>query len=337
MIFSRRRLPATSSRTPRSIVPLGLVTLVVTELAASGLLGCSSTAPPAASGGAAATGGSTSSGGALPGSGGAPASGGAVGSGGVVGSGGIAATGGTVGSGGDAGSGGAVGSGGAGSGGQTGGDCSSLPVCDDFEGVAAGMPPDATIELGWANDVQFASNVLVSATDAHSPSQSVLISGNDTAPWAFQYAAPGATFYARAHMKTGDPGGSGTAVIGIGLNGSHENEIRLRFKDGIVTLNSTASGDGLAPDPAVCTDCLDVPVDTWFCAEMFYDSTTETARIWIDGTLAAEVVNNVGWHSTSGFPATAERIWFGTMAPNGPAPDVFIDDVAVGPNPIGCL
>jgi hypothetical protein len=200
------------------------------------------------------------------------------------------------------------------------------------------MPPDPAT---WTTELNYADNgdpslVAVSSEDSHSPTRSVKVAGHDTAPWNFQYASPGETFYARAHIKTGDPASSGTAVIGVGLGNSHGDEIRLRFFGGKVTLNSASGGDGLAPDPSVCTECVDVPVDTWFCAEMFYDGTTDTARIWIDGTLAAEVVDNVGWHSGGSFPATAERIWFGTLAPNGAAPTVFIDDVAIGPSPIGC-
>jgi len=199
------------------------------------------------------------------------------------------------------------------------------------------MPPDAGT---WTTELNYANNgsptlVAVSSDEANSPTRSVKIAGNDTAPWNFQYADPGETFYARAYIKTGDPGSSGTVVIGVGLGDSHGDEIRLRFFDGKVMLNSASGGDGLAPGPN-CTECLDVPVDTWFCAEMFYDSTQDTARIWIDGTLAAEVVNNTGWHSGGSFPTTADRIWFGTLAPNGAAPTVFFDDVAVGPTQIGC-
>jgi hypothetical protein len=298
---------------------------------------CSPAAPVTGTGGAPGSGGQVGSGGAAN-TGGSQNSGGTVGTGGAPNSGGAANSGGTAGSGGENATGGTPGSGGAGSGGQSGGDCSSLPVCDDFEGVTAGMPPDP---VTWTTELNYADNgdpalVTVSSDDARSPTRSVKVAGNDTAPWNFQYAAPGETFYARAHIKTADPGSSGTAVIGVGLGSTHGDEIRLRFFGGKVTLNSASGGDGLAPDPSVCTDCLDVPVDTWFCAEMFYDSTTDTARIWIDGELAAEVVNNTGWHSGGSFPIAADRIWFGTLAPNGAAPTVFFDDVAVGPSQIGC-
>jgi hypothetical protein len=222
-------------------------------------------------------------------------------------------------------------------------DCSSLPICDDFESDPMGAAPAASgwaLEYGWNPILETGEEafIQVSAADAHSPGQSVLVdstagSGGENAPWSFAYESPTEPFYARAWYNVVDLGPGNAVLMAVGPD--HNDEIRLRFHEGVITLNS-ASGDGLAPDPFNCTtDCVDAIVGEWFCAELFYDSASQTARLWIDENLAAEVVGNVGWHSSGNFP-TATRIWFGVLGLNGGAPKTFIDDVAVGPDRIGC-
>jgi hypothetical protein len=192
-----------------------------------------------------------------------------------------------------------------------------------------------TEEYGYnPNALPDATKIAVSQEDAHSASNSVKISGGGSDPWVFYATPPGETFYVRVWFKVVTPSAQGV-LIGVGPISGHGDEIRLRLREGKVTLNSPSGGDGLNPDPSNCTDCVSTPAD-WFCAQMFYDGTTDTARLWIDGTLAAEVVNNTGWHSGGSFPAVAERVWFGTLDPGGTPPTLFVDDIAVGLSQIAC-
>ncbi len=197
------------------------------------------------------------------------------------------------------------------------------------------------LEYGW-NPVLEAgeeAHIVVSDEDASSPSKSVRVSstaggGGGSDPWSFAFENPGETFYARAFIHVTDLGGGNATLMAVGPD--HNNEIRLRFHEGTITLNSAGGGDGLNPDPSVCTECLDQIVGSWFCAEMFYDGATDTARLWINDMLAAEVVQNGGWHSSGQFPENSTRVWFGVLGHNGGAPVAYFDDVAVGPEPIGC-
>ena len=310
------------------------------RLALSSLLSLAACSPsnssdPLGSGGGTSTGGVAQSGTGGEGVGAQPGSGGTD----VVGSGGQMATGAQPGSGG-AGTGASEGSGGDGTGaaasggGPGGGDCASLFICDDFESTAASMPPDPgtwSVELGWANDQMQAAKVQVTSEAAHSGSQSVKIDLGD-GPFNFYAAPPSETFYTRAWMKMVSPSGDGT-LQAVGPNHS-DSEIRFRLQAGKVTLNS-AGGDGLAPEPTTCTDCIATPTD-WFCVEMFYDGATESATLWIGGEQAAQVTNNTGWHSSGHFGDMAEKVWFGRLWHQGTAPITYIDDVAVDTSRIGC-
>gem|GEM_PF-1997624 len=205
-------------------------------------------------------------------------------------------------------------------------DCSSLPVCDDFEGGAIDAGTWTNI-LGWGGEAP-ASSISLETSDSHSPGSSVLITPA-SAPIGISTPAPGSSLYLRTWIKV--EGGGGGALFAVGDPTSHGDEIRLRVREGYITLNSAGGGDGLAPDPSGCTPdtCSQVPTD-WFCAEMYFDQGSETATLWIDGTEAASVVGNVGWHSGGSFP-TPGRVWFGSYAPSGSAPSgVYFDDIMVG-------
>lgn len=211
-------------------------------------------------------------------------------------------------------------------------DCSSLPLCDDFE--------EPTLASDWIKLLNYsgngaAENVALSTEDANTGERSVKVNGMSTEPWAIAYENPGDSFYLRAWMKATSVATS-PVLIGIGVKNDHNNEIRMRFKTGKVTLNSAGGGDGLNPDPSNCDQCVDIPTD-WFCAEMFYDRVGQNATLWIDGVQAAAVVSNTGWHSGGSFPATTDYVWFGTLTPDGVSPTVYIDDVAIGPSKIGCF
>ncbi len=239
-----------------------------------------------------------------------------------------------LGSGGD-GSGG-LGTGGDGAGGGTPSDCSSMYRCDDFEASTAGAAPDSSdwsLELGWANDQSAAANVQVTAEDAHSGTQSVRIAAGGNGPFNFWAPPPSETFYTRAWIKMVDAAGNGS-LQAVGSN-HNDSEVRYRNHEGTVTLNS-AGGDGLAPDPFNCSgDCTPIPTD-WFCVEMFYDGTTDSATLWIGEQEAARVENNVGWHSGGSFAEAATFVWFGTLWHQGSAPLTYIDDVAIHSSRIYC-
>lgn len=265
------------------------------------------------------TGSGASTGGTSPGSGGA-------GSGSTTGSGSAAGTGSASGSG--------------GTGGGTGGggtfDCASLPVCDDFESGTVGMAPDPTV---WGTQLDYgnnggASSVVVDTTEAHSGANSVKVLGANGV-YGITVDNPGTSFYLRAWMKS--VGRVGWPVL-LGLGTDPGAEVRVRLKSDAVAIN-IVPGDGLNPVETTtgnCPSCVAIPSD-WFCLRVHADHTTQTFEIWVGDVQAGAVTGNAPWHGgTNIWPASFSTLRLGAMALEGDGGTVYIDDVAIGPDPIAC-
>lgn len=270
--------------------------------------------------------------------GGTPGSGGTVGSGGEgTGSGG-ASTGGTASGGAST---GGTASGGAGTGGGAGTDCSSLPLCTDFESDTAGMVPAGfTANLNY-NSGTNPTNVTVTTEDAYRGSQSVKVIGTEGL-YGIEYADPGDTFYLRTWLKVVGLTNGNPVIVGVGEDNSAEMRMRL-VKKGVNDFHAVAAnastGDGLSPENSngglACDDCVSLPAD-WFCLEMHVDKTSETLQMWVDGEQAVDIVNNTPWSGGAEWPASMDVLRIGSMALEGGGATVFIDDVALGPSRIGC-
>jgi hypothetical protein len=96
----------------------------------------------------------------------------------------------------------------------------------------------------------------------------------------------------------------------------------------------------VAPNTATsgnCPTCVAVPSD-WFCAEMLVDASARSATLWINGAEAASVLDNVGWHVASTWPTfpTPTSVRLGFWGLGGAQATVWIDDVAVAEERIGC-
>ena len=258
---------------------------------------------------------------------------GAAGSGGA-GSGGDLASGGSN-TGGDASSGG-----GDGTGGGAMVDCSSLPICEDFDAGAVGsVPTGFTAQLDYGNNGP-AENVAISSETAHSGTQSVKVIGT-TGLFGLKFETGSESYYLRTWLKiegldTGNP------VI-VGMGGDPNSEIRMRtFKSNSsphYVVANAASGDGLSPPEssgsAACPQCVAVPSE-WFCLRMRVDKATETLQMWVGDQQAVDLQNNSPWHSSGIWPASVSPVRIGGLALQGGGATVFIDDLAVGSDPIAC-
>lgn len=228
-----------------------------------------------------------------------------------------------------------------GAGGSTGGtggggavDCASLPVCDDFDDLAAGAQPDSAtwgLQLSYSGSGAV-SNVAATSAEAHSAPNSIKVTGD---LYGMTIDNPGESFYLRAWMKS--VGRVGWPVL-LGLGTSPDAEVRVRLKSGSVTAN-IVPGDGLNPVEATtgnCPSCVSIPTD-WFCLRVHADHTTQTFEVWVDDAQAAAITANAPWHSgTNTWPASFSKLRLGMMSLEGAGGDLYIDDVAIGSAPIGC-
>lgn len=260
---------------------------------------------------------------------------------GGLGSGGGGASGGT---GGGLSTGGSLGTGGGdGTGGGGVVDCSSLPVCEDFDASTVGsVPAGFTAQLDYGNNGPV-TNVAVSSESAHSGTQSVKVIGTNGL-YGLKFEAGSESYYLRTWLKIEglDAMDAGNPAI-VGIGGDPNSEVRMRaFKANgsphYVTANA-ASGDGLSPPEssgsAACPACVAVPSE-WFCLRMRVDKASETLQMWVGEQQAVNLQNNAPWHSGGTWPASVSPIRIGAMALQGGGATVFIDDLAVGPDPIAC-
>lgn len=297
----------------------------------------------------AGAGGLSAGSGGTPGAGGSPVGAAAAGgNGGVAGA--LGGSGGQVG----AGAGAATGSGGsdlAGASGAAGASMGTggtdvqppgdLLLRDDFESAAPLGAPNAAL---WTRRLGFGgaddpSTIAIDDTNAHSGDQSVRIVGTSSIREIVANVAVSRLFVRAWMQLSPSPVPSGTPVV-IGVGGDQNADIRMRLWAGRLATLNTGNGDGVAPNTATsgnCPTCVAVPSE-WFCTEMFVDHAAQNATIWINGAEAASVTGNAGWHVGSVWPQfpTPTNVRLGFWGLEGAAATIWIDDVAIAEERIGC-
>jgi hypothetical protein len=307
-------------------------------------------------GGAVNSGGSNSGGTTTFGGGGGqsgsanPPAGGAGGSAGADSVGGAGGAGGLAGAGGSAGSGGAGGAGG--SGGSSACLTSGTELCDDFESGQLDLKK-------WSITKPTASaGVVVDATRPHRGKYSLHITvvpgQSSTAQIADAVTFPAAsnTFYTRAFfyispdLPTDNNGGFHTAyLLATGNNDLGFVEAGLASV-GNKSYLGYSEYYGAGPDShnhgATFTEFgnpstqLQVAPVTWICMELLQggDATTTTRRVWVDGNELTDQKNNY----TGRKPPTFSLVSIGVLEyhPTPLLSDVWVDDVRVSAQPIGC-
>ncbi len=249
-----------------------------------------------------------------------------------AGAGGIASTG-TAGSVGTSGSGGASGGAGgsAGSGGSAGGSggvstCNGATVCDSFERAALG--PD------WVLDNNTASTMIeLVTTKAHTGTTSVHISFGTPATQSYisvkkGFPATGNAFYGRAWIYSMVPlGGHQIYVEARVAAGSDSTGVRsfntFDNKNGYLGLNLESSD-------ASKNSMIKMTTGSWVCYEWQITGIGGTGSFtsWVDGTMVGTQMGTI--------PALM-RQRIGIQRYNaGTAGEMWIDDVAIGPQRINC-
>jgi hypothetical protein len=327
----------------------------------------------AGSGGAVGTGGSgpgsggaTGTGGAVTaGSGGATGSGGAAaGSGGTAGPGtggvpGMPGTGGRSGSGGaGAGTGGVSATGGrSGSGGTnagTGGASGVRPfLTEDFESGTAGMPL-----AGWDNFIAWVKNgtnpqgdtlALVDGTRGHAGSSKSIHFHGGANPAMITRPLPAGTnkLYVRVWVymsrKLGmNPGANHETLIGIRkTSGSASDEVRFGEIKGVIGTNEVPT-DNISPRMPEWGLGPVVPANQWACIEVAFiaDQPQHVLYAWADGVMVHAITAGDQWQNGA-MPANwmngkFVEVILGWHSFSSANIDVWMDDLALGTDRIGC-
>jgi hypothetical protein len=213
--------------------------------------------------------------------------------------------------------------------------CAGQFICDGFENAAPGASPNSGVWRVIANytPTPQSPNVQVSAANAHSGAQALRVVGA-SARNGIVASLPTQTYFMRAWIQA-DAVPLGPVFIGLGSDQNSETRLRISASS-YAAINTVGPGDAIHPGAATsgnCADCVTLAPNRWFCAELFIDNAGRNATLWIDGVEAASIANGDG-----GWPVqpASPQMFLGSMGLQGGQTAVWIDDVAAGPQRIGC-
>jgi hypothetical protein len=285
--------------------------------------------------GASAAGGAATAG---SGTGGAGGSFTASGAGGATGASGTIGRGGSSGAGGSSSQAGSVG-------------CAALPLCDDFEGVAAGSAPDPTKWMATAlsDCATTAPEPTVDASQHHSGTRSLKVAG--TANFcdyamvgnAAAFAAIGNIVYGRywVRFETALPAGHTAFMIFPDQMSGHA--LRMGGQNSALQWNRQ-SDDATLPSQSPTGIALSKvpPVGDWMCLEFMIDQAQGLISTWVGGDLVAGLVADatptadvdMAWGQTYRPKLTSFNL--GWQNYGAGALNLWFDDVALSSTRIGC-
>ncbi|MEO7037017.1 MAG: hydrolase [Polyangiaceae bacterium] len=179
------------------------------------------------------------------------------------------------------------------------GSVSSLAFSDDFEGVAAGMPPDpskwsATV---LSDCVSNAPRPMIDASQHHSGTQSLKVAGTASfCDYAMvgntaAFKALGNVIYGRYYVRfeTALPDGHTAFMIFPDATSGHA--LRMGGQNSALQWNRQ-SDDATLPSQSPAGIALSKvpPVALWTCLEFMIDQTQGLISTWVDGTLVQGLV-----------------------------------------------
>jgi hypothetical protein len=243
---------------------------------------------------------------------------------------------------------GAAGTGASGGSGAAGLGCSALLFCDDFESYSG------TPGTPWKVNKNAAGSVVIDGAQHRSGAQAVKFT--TTGASAYQQAlislekifpAAGNAFYGRLMIymtKAPNDGVHWTTIEGQGAAAGGITNANVRY-GGQTQQRLMANYDSSGK----ASDCWQhsqtkMPEAKWACMEWYFDGATNTQKFWLDGASVADLtVVDQGEgciaHDTNDkwvFPTFA-RLRLGHESYQADeAREVWIDDVALGSNKIGC-
>lgn len=233
------------------------------------------------------------------------------------------------------------------------GPSGSAFFADDFEGGTAGKQP-----TGWDNFLSYQKNTanpqgdgtlaLVDTQHAHSGTKAVHFHGGGN-PAMLTRALPAGTnrLYLRAWVfqtrQLGmNPGANHETLMGIRkATGSANDEVRFGEIKGVIGTNEVPT-DNIAPKMAQWGKGPAIAANRWSCFEVAFlaDQAQHVLEAWIDGTQVHAITAPDQWQNGV-MPATwlagkFVEVMFGWHSFSGNTNDVWMDDIALGTERIGC-
>ncbi len=236
----------------------------------------------------------------------------------------------------------------------------SILLQEDFEAHPAGARPEGyDVFCNYVlnpDSCNSGHEVAVSSENARGGSQSILFEGSSGAAQLAWNIPPGTTrLYTRvwvflSQRKLGNNSDGNHETL-IALRGSPEgvtNEIRFGEIKGVIGTNVEPT-DNISPPADQWNSGPEIPVQEWACVELAFlgESPTNELHAWVNGELVHSIDSLDDW--THAFPESDHEYWtsgwiadrfnqlvFGWQSFSGFTEKLFMDDIVVATDPIGC-
>ena len=235
--------------------------------------------------------------------------------------------------------------------------CAVLPLCDDFEGIAAGGPPKASLWTVLSPQTATAGSVTIDNTQSHSGKNSVkVVAGSNYNDHAFITNSDAVTkigkhIFGRYFMRIASAFGTSHSTIMSMADMTPGSHLRLSEQNSAFDWNREM-GDFTLPsiDPVGMAASYSPAVNEWFCVEFEIDATQQPhafINTWINSKLIAGLVSDntptpdidQSWNGTtnnSTWEPSLVDFSLGWESYGNEGNTLWFDDVALGAARIGC-
>ncbi len=210
--------------------------------------------------------------------------------------------------------------------------------CSGFEGTT--LPAGTTFEPSYLAPTALGAQVTLDTAVFHGGRQSLKMPvGNQFNYYRMLAVSVPTSFWVRLYTRSNvgfGAEGSTHASLYMGsilppgeYNGDGAIEIAEQFTQIQLNKNDARYGtSGLSPAPTSTGTTL--PDNTWTCMETEFDGATGAVRVFVEGD---QIIDASDWQ-----PPTAYKTFrFGYLRFDSPPRDVWMDDVVVTANRVGCL
>ena len=223
---------------------------------------------------------------------------------------------------------------------------------ETFENGAVNTQPSGWENfIGWVpnngNTVTGAQYALIDSTKFYSGGKSIHFKGG-AAPAQIIRALPAGTqrLYTRAYVNMsvamGNVAGDNHEhILGLKKTKDANDEIRVGQIKGVLGTNHIPS-DNIAPKQSQWWSGPQMAANTWYCVEVDYlaDQAYDTLKMRVNGTEVHSITSSSDWNNgalaADWMSDKFNYVMFGFHSFSGRSADVWMDDIVVSTQPIGC-
>jgi polyisoprenoid-binding protein YceI len=223
---------------------------------------------------------------------------------------------------------------------------------ETFESGAVNTQPSGWENfIGWvpnnSNTSTGAQYALIDSTKSYNGGKSIHFKGG-AAPAQIMRALPAGTqrLYTRAYVNMSVAMGNVAGdkhehILGLKKTKDANDEIRVGQIKGVLGTNHIPS-DNIAPKMSQWYSGPQMAANTWYCVEVDYlaDQAYDTLRMRVNGTEVHSITSSSDWNNgalaADWMSDKFNYVMFGFHSFSGRSADVWMDDIVVSTQPIGC-